>query len=95
MLRWMGAHPARTYRVCRTGFSLRISPYFRHFRFMFQLLFSMPEDEIAAMVRQLQETLSEVKETRNLDMRLTLLRHMRLLLLEADNAVDQARAESA
>jgi hypothetical protein len=62
---------------------------------MFQLPFSMPEDEIAAMVRQLQETLSEVKETMNRDMRLTLLRHMRLLLLEADNAVDQARAESA
>jgi hypothetical protein len=56
---------------------------------------SMPEDEIAPIVRQLQETLSELKETKNRDMRLTLLRHMRLLLSEADNAVDQARAESA
>jgi hypothetical protein len=62
---------------------------------MFQSLVSMPEDEIVAIVRQLQETLSELKETKNRDMRLTLMRHMRLLLLEADNAVDQARAESA
>ena len=62
---------------------------------MFQSLASMPEDEIAAIVRQLQETLSELKETKNRDMRLTLLRHMRLLLLEADTAVDEARAESA
>jgi hypothetical protein len=55
----------------------------------------MAEDEIAAIVRELQETLSELRETKNCDMRLTLMRHMRLLLLEADNAVDQARAESA
>jgi hypothetical protein len=61
---------------------------------MFQSLPSMPEDEIAAIVRQLQETLSELKETKNRDMGLTMLRHMRLLL-EADRAVDEARAESA
>jgi len=55
----------------------------------------MPEDEIAAIIGQLQETLSELKETKNRDLRLRLLRHMRLLLSEADRAVDQARAESA
>ena len=62
---------------------------------MFQSPPSMPEDEIAAIVRQLQETLSELKETKNRDMQLTLLRHMRLLLLEADRAVDEERAEPA
>jgi hypothetical protein len=62
---------------------------------MFQSLVSMPEDEISAIVRQLQETLSELKETKNRDKRLTLLRHMRLLLSEADHAVDETQAESA
>jgi hypothetical protein len=62
---------------------------------MFESPRSMLEDKIAAIVRQLQEPLSELKETKNRDMRLTLLRHMRLLLFEADRAVDEARAESA
>jgi hypothetical protein len=55
----------------------------------------MPEDPIAEIVRQLQDTLSELRETKNREVRLTLLRHMRLLLHEADRVVDDARAESA
>lgn len=51
----------------------------------------MPEHETAAIARQLQGTLSELKETKNRDRRLALLRHMRLLLLEADRVVDEAR----
>ena len=55
----------------------------------------MADDQIAEICRQLQETLSELQETRNRDLRLTLLRHMRLLLLEAERALDDARAEFA
>jgi hypothetical protein len=51
----------------------------------------MPEHE-TAIARQLQGTLSELKETKNRDRRLALLRHMRLLLLEADRVVDEARS---
>ena len=55
----------------------------------------MPEDQLAEIVRQLQETLFELQETKNREVRLTLLRHMRLLLLEADRVVDEVRVESA
>jgi hypothetical protein len=55
----------------------------------------MPEDQLAEIVRQLQETLSELQETKNRELQLTLVRHMRLLLLEADRVLDEARAESA
>lgn len=50
----------------------------------------MPEDQVAEIVRQLQETLSELQETKNREVRLTLLRHMRLLLQEADHVLDEA-----
>jgi hypothetical protein len=54
----------------------------------------MPEDQVAEIVRQLQEPLPELQETKHRENRLTLLRHMRLLLLEADLVLDEARAES-
>ena len=55
----------------------------------------MPDDQVAEIIQQLQETLSELQETKNREVRLSLLRHMRLLLLEADRVLDEAPAESA
>jgi hypothetical protein len=55
----------------------------------------MPEHQFVEIVRELQETLSELQQTTNREVRLTLVRHMRLWLLEADRVLDEARAESA
>jgi hypothetical protein len=38
----------------------------------------MPEDQIAEIVRQLHETVTEPQETKHREVQLKLLRHMRL-----------------
>jgi hypothetical protein len=50
---------------------------------------TMPRDEFAEIARHLQEAVSELQETLNHEKRLTLLGHMRLLLLEADRVLDE------
>jgi hypothetical protein len=40
----------------------------------------MPEHQFAEILRELQETPSELQEPKNREVRLTLVRHMRLLL---------------
>lgn len=61
---------------------------------MFPYSTIVPEDEMDPILRQLQETLSELQETKNREARLTLLQHMRLLLLEADHVLDETQTES-
>src|SRR5215469_12343529 len=55
---------------------------------------TMPRDEFAEIARQLQEAVSELQETLNHEKRLTLLGHMRLLLLEADRVLDDLKPPS-
>ena len=50
---------------------------------------STPKEELAAIVRELQETLYRLQESKNREVRLTLLRRMGLLLREADRVVDE------
>ena len=48
----------------------------------------MPENQIAQIIQQLRETLSELQETKNREARLNLLQHMRRFLLEAERVLD-------
>ena len=47
------------------------------------------------LLRQLQETLSELRETKNREVRLTLLQHMWLLLLEANHVLAETQTEAS
>jgi hypothetical protein len=53
----------------------------------------MTRDDFAEIARQLQEAAVELQETLNHQLRPTLVRHIRLLLLEADRILDEAPVE--
>jgi hypothetical protein len=72
-----------------------VSQYLSRSRFVFRYSTIVQEDELEPIVRQLQETLSELQETKNREIRLTLLRHMRLLLLEGDRVLDETQTKSS
>jgi hypothetical protein len=53
----------------------------------------MPKDEFGEIARHLHETVSQLLVTKEHEVRLKLLRHMRMLLLESDGVLDQAASE--